>query len=146
MTISDHFQPRELLLLVAGAKGAIGSSLAAAAEALRKDPGSVRPRLTSGDLFTGILPLDGVRIAGWDPCDTSLNQCLIRYRILPESVGKSYGEALAQVPIHCPDPSCEAIGDQVDRILADIEGFRARWPDSPRLEPVSFPIPEPAGR
>jgi myo-inositol-1-phosphate synthase len=130
MTISDHFQPRELLILVAGAKGAIGSSLAAAAEALRTDPASVRPGLTTGDLFTDILPLEGIRVAGWDPCEFPLNQCLLKHRILPEALEKRYGEALSQVPILCPEAKAEKIRGPVEKILADIETFRARWPES----------------
>ena len=130
MTISDHFQPRPLLLLVAGLKGAIGTTVAALVEALRQNPAQGRSGLTSTDLFAELLPLDRMQVAGWDPCNEEMDQCVRRHRVLPGSVEQAYGEALEQIPVKRPEGKSETLEERVNRILAEIEDFRSRWQDS----------------
>ncbi len=130
MTISDHFQPRELLVLVAGLKGAIGTTVAALAEALKQEPDSVRSGLTTAGLFDDLLPTDRIRVAGWDTCEEGIGRCMLRHRVLPEDVERRYGEVLSQIPVLNPGAKGATVGNQVERILADIESFRSRWPDS----------------
>ena len=71
MTIPEHFEKRSLLLLVAGAKGAIGSTLAVAASALRAGDASVSGSLATQDKFVEIFPAEGSRgifteVCPWD--------------------------------------------------------------------------------
>ncbi len=146
MTISDHFQPRELLILIAGLKGAIGTTVATLAEALRSEPASVTGSLTTGGLFTDLLPLDRVRVAGWDTENADMDRCVLRHGVLPQAVEQRYGEALAQVPVVCPENGPASLGRRVEKILADIEGFRNRWPESlPVLVNLLPAAAEPAG-
>jgi myo-inositol-1-phosphate synthase len=130
MTISDHYKPRPLLLLVAGLKGAIGTTLSALVEALKQNSSQVRSGLTSTDLFTDLLPLDRMRVAGWDPCKEEMGQCVRRHRVLPDSVEQAFGEALEQIPAIRPEEKSATLEERVNRILADIDDFRSRWPES----------------
>ena len=130
MTISEHFQPRELLVLVAGLKGAIGTTVAALAEALKREPASVRSGLTTVGLFDELLPIDGIRVAGWDTCPEDIGRCVLRHRVLPETVERDYGEGLSRVPVRDAGAPGASVGDQVERILSDIQDFKNRWPDS----------------
>ena len=52
--------------MVAGAKGAVASTLAVALAAMRRDPAAVLPSLTTGDMFAGLGPLAATSLAGWD--------------------------------------------------------------------------------
>jgi len=130
MTIAAHFEPRGMLVLVAGIKGAIGTTLAALVEALRHEPGALLPHLTTADLFTDLLPTDRIRVAGWDTVSEEMSQCALRNRVLPEAVERRYEAALEKVPVVCPEADAAGLAQQVERILADIDGFRRRWPDS----------------
>ena len=55
-----------LLLLVAGAKGAIGTTLAAAVAAMQENPSLILSGLTTADKFPFLGDCSSVAMAGWD--------------------------------------------------------------------------------
>lgn len=59
MTQMGQSKDSALLILAAGAKGAVASTLAAALAAMRRDAASVLPSLTTGHMFAGLGPLGG---------------------------------------------------------------------------------------
>jgi myo-inositol-1-phosphate synthase len=110
-----------LLILVAGAKGAIGSTLAAASVLLRRQPEAVAPYLTA---VTGPMALvDGtptVSVTGWDVSESTMTESLRRHGVVPESRWAGDAGELDALPVfRAPDPSA-APGDQVAAVAADI--------------------------
>ena len=63
-------QDPRLLLLVAGAKGAIGTTLAVMAAAMQTSPQLVVPSLTTADKFPLLGDRGSVAVAGWDRSST----------------------------------------------------------------------------
>jgi myo-inositol-1-phosphate synthase len=129
MTIPEHFEKRSLLLLVAGVKGAIGSTLAVAASALRLNESSVAGSLTTRDKFTDILPLEALHVAGWDSRDENLSECASRCNVLPPHVRAAHADALRDTPV-LKTPEEKGLNRQVERLEADIESLRNRFPGS----------------
>jgi myo-inositol-1-phosphate synthase len=129
MTIPEHFENRSLLLLVAGIKGAIGSTLAVAASALRANDVSAASSLTTRDKFTDILPVDALYVAGWDNRDEDLADCARGCNVLPPTVMQAHGAALADVPV-LKAPNGQALDRQVEQLEADIESLKSQFPGS----------------
>lgn len=72
-------------MLVAGAKGAVGSTVAALVATLRHDPQEVLPWLTLPESFSRILGKGQVCFAGWDSKEESLLEALRSQRVLSEN-------------------------------------------------------------
>jgi hypothetical protein len=83
-----------LLLLVAGAKGAVASTLAVALAAMRRNPATVLPNLTTGQMFAEIGPLTATSLAGWDTSQESYTVAIERHGVLPSAIWESYAEEL----------------------------------------------------
>ena len=66
MTMPDPSKAQSLLLMIAGAKGAVGSTVAVATAAMRRHPESVLPSLTTGDMFPHLDPFQPIQMVGWD--------------------------------------------------------------------------------
>ncbi|MBI5604218.1 MAG: hypothetical protein HY879_12780 [Deltaproteobacteria bacterium] len=72
MTPFPESSPSPFLLMVAGAKGAIASTLGVAITALDKNPKGILPSLTTADKFPYLGPAQAVRMVGWDKSRKSL--------------------------------------------------------------------------
>jgi len=129
MTIPEHFESQSILLLVAGLKGAIGSTLATAAAALRTGDTSVSGCLTTGDKFTDIIPVKALHVAGWDSRDEDLAECAHRGRVLPATVMETHRAALAEVPV-LKAPESGTLDSQVEKLEADIDALCSQFPGS----------------
>jgi myo-inositol-1-phosphate synthase len=126
MAQSDYTDSGSLLLLVAGAKGAVASTLAVALAAMRREPASVLSSLTTGHMFAGIGPPQETRLAGWDTSDESLEAAIARHGVLPDSIWRPHSDELEQIQVvKAPDTTTEFEG-QVAQLLRDIAGFRSR--------------------
>ncbi|MGD8702549.1 MAG: inositol-3-phosphate synthase, partial [Desulfosarcina sp.] len=144
---SDH-TPR-LLLLVAGAKGAIGSTLAAAVAAMHQMPELILPGLTTADQFSFLGPCQDVAMTGWDPANDSLAEALARHGVLPQGLWRPHQSALMQMTVfEAPDPS-QSLSDQISRLHADIQDSRKRFPHAQpvliNLLPAACDISDPEG-
>jgi len=128
MTISDHFQSRPLLILVAGGKGAIGTTLAAACAGLRKGRAGVSDYLNTARLFTEVIPLETIHMGGWDVRTESLRDCAGVHRVLPASIQAELADELDAIPMITPPGAGESMHIAVDRITADIEQLRGHYP------------------
>jgi len=128
MTISDHFQSRPLLILAAGGKGAIGTTLAAAAAALRTGAPGVSDYMGTGRLFTDIIPLEAIHVGGWDVRPESLRDCAEMHRVLPGSIQSDYAEELDAIPMITPPGPDEAMKTAVERLAVDIGELRGQHP------------------
>jgi myo-inositol-1-phosphate synthase len=126
-----HLDPKNadsLLLLVAGAKGAVASTLAVALAVMRRNPASVLPSLTTGHMFAGLGPLPSTWLAGWDTSAESYTAAIKRHGVLPDTIWQPHAENLDQTPvIKAPDTATD-FKKQVDQLSRDINEFKSRHP------------------
>ncbi len=123
---------RPVLLLVAGAKGAIGSTLAAATAAGESSATIpwIAPYLTTGAGFPGSGRPDGFRMAGWDIADGSLGEAMARHGVLPESAREHLAEAAgAGVDVRRP-PTSGPLADRIERLAGEMTEDCSRHPDA----------------
>jgi len=130
MTRSDHSNNPYLLMLVAGAKGAVASTLAVALAAMQSDAASVLPSLTTGNLFSRLGPLPSTRLAGWDTSDDSLTASIKMHGVLPDTIWRSHAEFLDQMPVFQAPLIEMDFHSQVENLTQDITTFKSRHPDA----------------
>ena len=130
MTRSDHSHDTKLLLLVAGAKGAVASTLAVALETMQKDPASVLPSLTTGGMFECLGPLTASRLAGWDASDKSLTASIKRHGVVPDSIWQPHADILDRIPI-LQAPAAEMdFRSRVEQLTRDIADLKSQYPEA----------------
>ncbi|MGC1405059.1 MAG: inositol-3-phosphate synthase [Thermodesulfobacteriota bacterium] len=130
MTSSSDTSRSPLLLMVAGAKGAIASTLAVAVTSLRHDPRLVLPSLTTAEKFPFIGPPQVLRMVGWDQGRKSLLESLKGHGVLSENIWKPHESELEKMGIEeAPDSSLD-LKSQIKKVVEDIQGFQNRYPDS----------------
>jgi myo-inositol-1-phosphate synthase len=113
-----------LLLLVAGAKGAIASTLAIAITACRKTPEIVIPSLTTQGKFPFLAAVQETQIAGWDNNPQSLTSSALCQGVVPEPVCRLHADQLDRIAVKAaPAPGLNLQG-QVEQLAADIREFR----------------------
>ena len=128
MTPSPDAAPSELLLIIAGAKGAVASTVAAAAAVLAKEPEALLPSLTTADKFACLGPSQAIRIAGWDRNTGSMTEAIARHGVLPDNLWARHGRELDDLLIlQAPDPASD-LRSQVKRLGEDIRTFRNLHP------------------
>jgi myo-inositol-1-phosphate synthase len=130
MAGSDQSNSNSLLLLVAGAKGAVGSTLAVALAAMHQDPESVLPSLTTGHLFAGLGSFKSTCLAGWDTDSKSLSACIEKHGVIPDSIWRTHADAIGRMVIlEAPDDSLDFRG-QIEHLTHDISDFTSKHPDA----------------
>jgi len=116
------------LLLIAGAKGAVGSTVAAAVAAIKKDPDAVLPWLTTASLCDHLDPFGNMEFSGWDASPQSIDQAIEYHKVLPPDKRLLHEGHLGEIRIH-QAPSAELpLHAQVEQLIRDIEGFKALYP------------------
>ena len=116
-----------LLLLIAGAKGAVGSTVAVAGSALQKDTEKVLPNLTTADMFAEVLPANQIFVAGWDSSDKSLIDSVLDHEVLNEKIWTGYKNDLEQIHIQEVPESHLTPKAQVEKLQDDIRNFKKRY-------------------
>ena len=128
MTRSDRSSDTALLLLVAGAKGAVASTLAVALEAMRSDFASVMPSLTTGRMFACLGPLQASSLAGWDTSNKSLTASIKRHGVIPDAIWQAHADALDRRPILQGPAADMDFQSRVERLTRDIADLKSRHP------------------
>jgi len=126
---SPEDKPKGLLLLIAGIKGAIGSTLAIAVQALQHDPESVLPYLMTAQKLAFLGDPGQIKLAGWDRSDTPLEAAVGQHHVLNGVDWEIYAEALAQIPIQRSPDSGSALPEQVQQLKTQFQAFLATYPD-----------------
>jgi myo-inositol-1-phosphate synthase len=124
MTNSDHSKSRSLLLMVAGAKGAVASTLAVAVATLQKDPNILLPSLTTHNSFPYLAPFHAVHMAGWDTQPAKLSDCIKTNRVVPETIWKPYQSTLDEILIFQAPPPDLDLKAQVRHLMQDIQDIK----------------------
>jgi myo-inositol-1-phosphate synthase len=128
MLHSDQTNDGSLLLMIAGVKGAVASTLAVALAALRRDPASILPSLTTGHLFAGLGPLPATRLAGWDTSAESYIAAIKRHGVVPDTIWQPHAADLDRTPvIKAPDSAID-LKEQVERLGRDMNEFKSQHP------------------
>ena len=128
MTKSSKSQP--LLLMVAGAKGAVGSTLAVVVAAMSQRPEAILPSLTTAQMLADLLPSKPVHMVGWDWNDSSLFECIKAHGVLSKELWEPYERELAQVKVHVPPKASLDLPGQVDSLKQDILAFKKQYPQA----------------
>jgi myo-inositol-1-phosphate synthase len=117
-----------LLVLVAGAKGAVGSTLAALIASLRRSPERVTPYLTTNGIEDFLAAAVRTRLAGWDTNPTAIDEVLRQQGVVPWSTCKPLLADLKDFFwLDAPDP-LQGLARQVERIRRDIRRLGERHP------------------
>jgi myo-inositol-1-phosphate synthase len=137
-----------LLLLVAGIKGAIGSTLAAAVAAMQATPSLILSALTTAEKFAFLGDCTAVALAGWDRAQDDITGAITRHGVLPEGMWRPHEARLAQMPVFDAPGGTLALADQVNQLQADIRRCRGHYPDARpvmvNLLPAACDIADPA--
>ena len=127
MTNSQHSQPRPLLLMVAGAKGAVASTVAVAVAAMKRNPKSILSSLTTYNRFPYLGSPHNVYMAGWDVESESLAGCIEKHGVLPESIWGPVQPDIDHVVMIKPSPSQKNLNEQVEHLMQDIRFFQEQF-------------------
>jgi len=116
-----------ILLLAAGAKGAVGSTVAALVATLRHDPQEVLPWLTLPKSLSGILRKGQFYFAGWDSKAESLLEALRSHRVLLEKNWAPLQEEIQDMKVlKAPDgpllEQTEILCAQIKELLSEHPG------------------------
>jgi len=120
------------LLLIAGARGAIGSTLATGAALLESEPQAILPYLTAVERFPVCDPPLQLAVAGWDLADRGIEEALTRHRVVPRRTWHPLMPALERMPVR-PFPLAGKLAERVETLTSDIAAFRALHPGLPAV-------------
>lgn len=127
MTASNPANSQSLLLMIAGAKGAVGSTVAVASTAMRYQPELILPSLTTQHMLPGLDPSQPVEVAGWDGTDSTLTAAIKAQGVLSEEIWKPYEEGIERVQVRTPPSDNLDLKDQVEQLTQDIQDFRGLY-------------------
>ena len=130
MTQASYHDRSELLLLIAGAKGAIASTIAVLAAELRRGGTESIGALTTADKFPYLGPVQKVHMAGWDTRSHDLTEALMHHGVLPHDVWRDHTEALADTTIRPAPEQGLSLGRQIETIQSDIRQFQRQHPNA----------------
>ncbi len=119
-----------ILLLAAGAKGAVGSTVAALVAAFWKNPAEVLPWLTISESLLGALGSMCMSFAGWDSREESLLEALRINKVLTERQWLPLQEHLKGMKVlRAPQgpllEQTEVLSSQIMELLAEHPGATA---------------------
>ncbi len=130
MGMLEAVTSRPLLLMIAGAKGAIGSTLALASQIMRHQPEVITPYLTTADLWEDSGASATVHVAGWDVSRRPMTETLASHRVVPESLWQGIQDTLNQIQVAAAPEGGLSVSDQVDQLGRDIDTFRKAYPEA----------------
>ena len=117
-----------IILLVAGAKGAVGSTIAAAVETIKRQPESILPFLTTMSLFPQLIPIDQITYAGWDISCDSLEEAICHHGVLPENIWQPVSNRLGKLNIMPGGFNELNMRSAVERVSNDIKEVKRMYP------------------
>ncbi|PLX45049.1 MAG: hypothetical protein C0611_13415 [Desulfobacteraceae bacterium] len=128
MTNSNDSRPKSLLLMIAGAKGAVGSTVAAAVAAMQKNPDVILPSLITRNSFVYLGPPESITMAGWDAQSANLVDCIENHGVLTDNLLKPLQKNLEETPIFASPAQDLDLKGQVAHLTKDIQDFKKQHP------------------
>ena len=129
MTNSYDSKPKSLLLMIAGAKGAVGSTVAAAVAAMQMNPDVVLPSLITRNSFVYLGPPESIYMAGWDSQTAKLVDCIKNHGVLTDNLLKPLEENLENTPLLPSPPKDLDLKGQVVHLTKDIQDLKNQHTD-----------------
>jgi myo-inositol-1-phosphate synthase len=126
----DRLNSRPLMILIAGAKGAVASTVAVAASVVNDCPELIVPYLTTAHNLPTIGKPGNILTAGWDTEDYTLIDAIRHHGVLSPQIWKSYQAKLLQIPIRPAPEKSFRLETQVEMISKDISYFKSLNPDA----------------
>lgn len=117
-----------LLLLVAGAKGAVGSTIAVSVAGLKEDPGARIAGLTTADKFAFLGPVVQIELAGWDTDRRILPATIDHHGVVPTVVWRRWNQRLTAMDIRLAPSADLSLGRQVEALRKDMQDFKRLYP------------------
>jgi myo-inositol-1-phosphate synthase len=117
-----------VVMLVAGIKGAIGSTLAAAVPAMRENPERILPYLMTAAKFPHLGDPFRFGLAGWDVSTLSMSEALTAHGVLEKDVWEPYAKEIKEVRVKAAPSSGLRLKEQVAQVKADIGEFCREFP------------------
>ncbi|MBW2192410.1 MAG: inositol-3-phosphate synthase [Deltaproteobacteria bacterium] len=124
MIDSRNSQSRSILLMIAGAKGAVASTVAVAVTAMQKAPETVLNSLTTRNSFPYVGPPQAIHFAGWDHRPDELARCIKRHGVLPDRFWEPYRSDIDDTVFIEPAPSDQSLEAQVEHLMQDMQDFK----------------------
>lgn len=113
--------------MVAGAKGAVASTVAVAVAAMKKNPELILSSLTTRNRFPYLGPPHNIYMAGWDIEPENLAGCIEKHGVLPESIWGPIQSDIDRVVMIKPSPSQKNLNEQVEHLMQDIRFFQEQF-------------------
>ncbi len=119
---------KPLVILIAGAKGAIGSTIATAVGLLKQNPEMVIPSLTTGEMFGPKEALPAIYMGGWDPEKRDLLATIKTHRVIPKDVWQPAADVIQAITVKDVPPQKLSVREQVALLMADINAYKEMYP------------------
>jgi myo-inositol-1-phosphate synthase len=130
MNSIDRSDSRPLMILIAGAKGAVASTAAVAASVINDSPELIVPYLTTANNLSTLGTPGNIITAGWDSQNSTLIDAIRHHGVLSPQIWEPYQSQLLRIPIRpAPDESF-GLKRQVEMISKDISHFKSFYPDA----------------
>ena len=121
---------RKLFVLIAGAKGAVGSTVAAAVAVMQRNPDIILPSLSTANLFSNLGSPHSISFGGWDTSNKGLCASIQTHGIIPEHLWKPFEAGLDKMPVFEAPGSDSDLKKQIEHLSNDIQRFKALQPDA----------------
>jgi len=120
-------EKKGVMILAAGAKGAVGSTVAALVAALQEEGDKSSQCLTTRGYLAGLMETSAVAFGGWDTKPHSLQEALERQGVIPREIWSRYRGLLEKMEVFC-EPRGITLGEKTERIQEDIVEASSRYP------------------
>ncbi len=126
----ERSNSRPLMILIAGAKGAVASTVAVAATVINDCPELIVPYLTTANNLSTLGTSGTILTAGWDSQNSTLVDAICHHGVLSPQIWKPYEAQLLQIPIRKAPDKSSGLKTQVEIISKDISHFKSLNPDA----------------
>lgn len=117
------------LLILAGAKGAVGTTVAAAVADMKDHRGNTIPWLTTAQ-WVPEKTFSHLALAGWDPSDKTMIQAMAHQEVLPPDRYQDNVKYLEKLAIRKPPAQHLPFDEKIRFLSADIQEFIKSYPDN----------------
>lgn len=121
---------RPLLILIAGAKGAVATTVAVAASVINDCPEMIVPYLTTSNNLPTLGEPGEISTAGWDIETSSIIDAICHHKVLSSQIWEPHQEKLLQIPIKPAPDNSLGLKKQVEIISEDISYFKSLNPNA----------------
>lgn len=120
----------ELLIMAAGIKGAIGTTVALALAQWQTNPASISASLITSAGWPGLGPPGRMHMAGWDADYGELTAALRRHGVVPPAVWAPHADFLSRIPVREAPARGLPLSEQVGAIRREMQELMALYPEA----------------